>query len=192
MPYKVETMSLLALVVFLLGLLRVRRRWQGIKDMNNFEAFEVDFNVSKAFLKRERMITFFEILFMLSALAFFIRLSMLDLNLMIFMIGTLSVLAAESIIFILTIKPGKTFRIGLNNKVIAYFGREMHLYFYTGLQRVELHQNDTISFKYEGDLVLFLPISVIKPEDLAKFREAMVKQLDAKNIYYDDAIRNLK
>ena len=68
----------------------------------------------------------------------------------------------------------------------------MNLYFYTGLQRVELHQHDTISFKYEGDLVLFMPISVIKKEDLPKFKEALVKQLDAKNIYYDDAIRNMK
>ena len=89
MPYKVETMSLLAIVVFLLGLLRVRRRWQGVKDMNSFDKFDVVFNISETFIKRERLMTSFEILFMLAALAFFIRLSFLDLNLMVIMIGVL-------------------------------------------------------------------------------------------------------
>jgi hypothetical protein len=192
MPYKVETMSLLAVLLFLLGLVRVRRRWQGVKDMNSFEQFEYETEVSKTFLKRERMASTLETLFMIAALTFFIRLAFLEADLMLVMIGALSVLILESIIFLFTIKPGKTFRIGLNEKVIAYFGREMHLYFYTGLQRVELFQNDTISFKYEDDLVLLLPISVIKEQDRVKFREALLPILDEKNIYYDDAIRNLK
>ena len=68
--------------------------------------------------------------------------------------------------------------------------REMRLYFYTGLLRVELHQNDLISFKYKQDLVLFLPVEVIQKEDRKAFKEALIQQLNQKNIYFDDALRN--
>ncbi|MEZ4923183.1 MAG: hypothetical protein R2780_08450 [Crocinitomicaceae bacterium] len=192
MPFKMEVMSALALLVFLLGILRIRRRWQGIKDMSQFKQFELDMNVSKAFIKREKLFTFMEIMFMSAAIIIYIRLSLLDFDLMIVMIAVLSVLVAESMVFLSRIEEGKTFRIGMNAKVIAYFGREMHLFFYTGLQRVEMYQSDTISFKYKDGLVLFLPIVVINEKDRLLFRETLVSILDEKNIYYDDALRNWK
>lgn len=192
MPFKMEVMSALALLVFLLGILRIRRRWQGIKDMSQFKQFELDLNVSKAFIKREKLFTFMEIMFMSAAIIIYIRLSLLDFDLMIVMIAVLSVLVAESMVFLSRIEEGKTFRIGMNAKVIAYFGREMHLFFYTGLQRVEMYQSDTISFKYKDGLVLFLPIVVINEKDRLLFRETLVSILDEKNIYYDDALRNWK
>jgi hypothetical protein len=191
MPYKVEILWSLSVLVFLLGLLRIRRRWQGIKDMNNFEQFELEFPVSKTLIKRGRLFTFIEILFVLGAITVFIRLAMLDFEMMVVMIAVLAVLALELIVFLARLMAaGKTFSMGINSKVIAYFSREMHLYFYTGLKRVELYQNDMISFSYKNDLVLFLPINVIPESEVMNFKNVLIKELEAKNIYYDDALRN--
>src|SRR5690606_32435879 len=114
-------------------------------------------------------------------------------QLVVVMLCVMLVLIVESIVFLFQIiNAGKAFRIGVNSRVIAYFGREMHLLFYTGLQRVELHQRDLFSFQYKGDLVIFFPATVLEPEDRIPFREALLKQLEEKNIYFDDALRTWK
>jgi hypothetical protein len=191
MPYKYEVLTGLSVLVFLLGILRMKARWQGIKDMRSFSQFDYVSNVSKAFLNRSRTYTLLEILFMSGALILFLRFAQLDFNLMISMIIVLAFLILEGLIFLVLLsKKGKGFRVGINNQVIAYFAREMKLFYYEGLQRVELHQSDLISFKYRDDLVLFMPTSVLDKEDIPKFKAALIEQLDNKNIYFDDRFRN--
>lgn len=191
MPYKFEILSGLAIIVFILGLIRVRRRWQGHKDMSKFTQFDFDSKVSKAFINRSIMFTTLEVAFMLAVLYFFIQLSFIESNLLIVMIGVIAVLILESIIFLFTIiNAGKAFRIGVNDRVIAYYGREIQLFFYAGLRRVELHQKDLFSFTYKDDMVLFFPATVLRAEDRVPFRKALLSKLEEKNIYFDDALRN--
>ena len=191
MPYKYEIMTGISLLLFLVGLLRIKARWQGVKDMKTFDQFKFESNISKTFIKRSIAYTFLEILFMIGALILFIRLAQLEMNLMLSMLLILGVLIIEAFIFLIKLNgKGKSFRIGLNDKVIAYFAREMKLFYYEGLQRVELHQSDLISFKYKGDLVLFFPTTVLEDADIPKFKTALIEQLDAKNIYFDDRFRN--
>ena len=193
LPYKKEILSALAVLFFFLGVLRIRRRWQGHRDMKKFAQFDFDSKVSKAYLNRSMIYTGLEILFMMAALYLFVQLSYIENDMMLVMICVMGILIVESILFLFQIvKAGRSFRIGVNSRVIAYFGREMHLFFYAGLRRVELHQRDLISFKYKDDLVLFLPTTVIRDEDRIPFREALIKQLEEKNIYFDDALRNWK
>lgn len=191
MPYKYEIMTGISLLIFLIGLLRIKARWQGIKDMKGFKQFNYESKISKTFSKRSMNYTMLEVLFMSGALILFIRLWMLEPNLMISIILVMAILIVESLFFILAIKTkGDSFRVGLNDKVIGYFAREMKLFYYEGLQRVELHQSDLISFKYKGDLVLFMPTSVLEDSEIPKFKAALIEQLDAKNVYFDDRFRN--
>lgn len=191
MPFKFETLSALALLFFFVNLIRVRRRWQGVKDMKAFRSFKFSCDVSDKLMRRSVAFSSLEILFMLGALTLFLRLSELNFDLVIVMVAVLVVLAMEGVVFLATLlKRGDAFRIGLNSKVVAYFGREMHLFFYTGLRRVEFYQNDLIAFQYKDDLVLFLPIYVIPESQRANFRDELIKQLESKKIYFDDALRN--
>lgn len=193
LPYQAEILSSLAVLFFLLGILRVRRRWQGFKDMKNFSQFAFVSKVSDVHIKRARIFTSLEVLFMLSAMVLFYRLYLIEPDLMIVMLCVLGILAVETIVFLARIKRGApSFRVGINSRVIAFFGREMYLYYYSGLRRVELHQKDLISFKYKDDLVLFFPANVLDQEDRIPFREELLKQLEQKNIYFDDALRNWK
>ncbi|MBD3639096.1 MAG: hypothetical protein HUJ25_17205 [Crocinitomicaceae bacterium] len=193
LPYKVEILSTLAVLLFLIGLIRVRRRWQGYKDMKKFSQFDFSSPVSQTFMKRALMFTSLEILFMLAALFLFLQLYDIEPQMMVVMLCVMFVLILESIFFLFQlIRAGQAFRIGVNSRVIAYYGREMHLFFYSGLRRVELHQKDLFSFKYKDDMVLFFPASVLEEEDRIPFREALLKQLEEKNIYFDDALRNWK
>lgn len=191
MPYKVEILSALAILLFLVGLIRVRRRWQGIKDMSKFSQFDFDSKVSKQFLNKALMFTAIEIVFMLAAMYLFLQLYFVEQQMMVVMLCVMIVLIVESVAFLFQIvRAGAAFRIGVNSRVIAYYGREMHIFFYAGLRRVELHQEDLFSFKYKDDMVLFFPASVLREEDRIPFRDTLLKQLEEKNIYFDDALRN--
>lgn len=193
MPYKKETLYGIAIVYFLIGLLRVKARWQGARDMKNFSQFDFESSISKTFKKRSISFTLIEVLFTTGALWMFYRMAELEFDMMIAMIVVLAVLLLESVIYLVKIVAGgKSFRVGLNDEIIAYFGREMKLYYFDSLQRVELHQSDLISFKYKGDLVMFMPTDVLEKEDKIKFRDTLMQILEEKNIYFDDRFRNWK
>ena len=184
MPYKKEVLYGLSILFFLIGLLRIKARWQGARDMKNFSQFDFETSISKTFKKRCLSFTTIEILFTLGAILLFYNMSILEFDLMIVMIGVMTVLLFEAVIYLVRVaKGGPSFRVGLNKEIIAYFGREMRLYYFDSLQRVELHQSDLISFKYKGDLVLFMPTDVLEEEDKVKFRDTLIQLLEEKNIY---------
>ena len=56
-----------------------------------------------------------------------------------------------------------------------------------------------INFQYKDDLNLLFPLQVIKTEDRTDFRDALINTLEkhaannkGKNIYIDDAFRNME
>ena len=114
------------------------------------------------------------------------------------MMVVLLILSIESGWFAYVItKKGNAFRIGISDRAVAYFDREMHILYYSSLKRVEMHQ-DMINFQYKDDLNLFLPLDVIQQEDRKEFRETLMRSLEeyglkkGKSIYFDDAFRNLE
>ncbi|MBK9190485.1 MAG: hypothetical protein IPM77_02720 [Crocinitomicaceae bacterium] len=107
------------------------------------------------------------------------------------MIVVLCLLALESFIFGFMLKKGgNAFRLGFDDSVIAAFDREMNLFYYEGLKKVDLHQNDLISFSYIDDLDLPLQTAIIDQKDRKAFRDALVAKLESKNIYVGDSLRN--
>ena len=97
--------------------------------MKAFRSFKFSCEVSDKLMRRSVAFCSLEILFMLGALALFLRLSYLNFDLVIVMVAVLVVLAMEAVVFLATLlKGGDAFRIGINSKVVAYFGREMHLF----------------------------------------------------------------
>ncbi|MBK7130855.1 MAG: hypothetical protein IPH66_16050 [Crocinitomicaceae bacterium] len=63
MPYQQQIFAGFSLLVFLIGLLRVKRRWQGIRDMKKFTQFTHSWTVSKSHLKHGITITAIEVFF---------------------------------------------------------------------------------------------------------------------------------
>ena len=191
MPYKFEIFTAMAFLIFFVGVIRIRRHWQGIKDMKSFKQFNFSGKVAKTRMNRGAIHSGLEVAFMFATVYLFFRLSQIEFDYVITIIAVMSVLAVESLIFfILILKGGDYFKVGVNDNVIAYFDREMKLFYYEGLRRVELYQSDLITLTYKDNMTLFIPTSVISKEDIVPFRDEIIKQLDEKNIYFDDAFRN--
>lgn len=198
MPWQKEIAYGFTLVIFLLGMLRIIRRWQGIKDMKKFDSFRYAQPISYRILGLSSLFTMAETVFMVGAIIFLSFLVGYVPTLVYPMIVVLFILALESASFALRItRKGKAFRIGISDTAVAYFDREMHILYFTSLIRVEMHQ-DMINFQYKDDLNLFLPLDVIRKEDLAEFRRTLMDSLTeyglkkSKTIYFDDAFRNLE
>lgn len=193
MPYKQQIFTSFALLVFLLGLLRIKRRWQGIRDMKNFTQFTASWTVSKSHLKHGMTITAIEVFFMMAALIFCLSVIPVEPMFVIPMLVVLVLLSLESLYFIVILsKGGPAFRIGINNQVVAVFDREMHLYYYTGLEKVELHQSDMINFGYREDLNLPFETSVLDLKDKESFRQVLIDKLTENKVYVDSSLRNWK
>lgn len=199
MPYTFEICAGFAVIVFLLGFLRIKRKWQGAADMKNFKGFHFVRQVAKSALNHSLVYAFAEAVFVLLAILVFSIMGKLEPNMMLPMIFVMALIFIEGVVFIIRImRGGPAFRLGINKKAVAFFNREMQLFYYTGLKRIELHQ-DMINFQYKDDLNLLLPLQVIKTKDRTAFRDALIATLaehtantKGKNIYIDDAFRNME
>jgi hypothetical protein len=191
MPYKREIFTGMALLVFLLGLIRMQRRWQGMRDMKRYSSFKLVVPVDKKHRMLGFIVTLIEVFFFSAAIlvcCLFITLEPLYVYPMILV---LSILIAESLVFAFRqYKGGKAFVVGFDDNVMAYFDREMHLFYYTGLERVELYQKDLINLGYREELNLGFETTVISDTDRKAFRDAFVQTLETKNVHVDDSLRN--
>ncbi|WP_070138122.1 hypothetical protein [Crocinitomix algicola] len=199
LPYRYEIAYAVTLVIALLGSLRIVRRWQGAKDMVRFTKFTFERPIGDAAKRLSIVYSVAEYTFTLLLLYVFYQMSSLDAKLVFPIMVVLALLFAEGLVFLMrVVRGGKAFRIGINKSVIAYFDREIHLIYFTGLTRVEMHQ-DMINFQYKKDLNILMPLDVIPTNERVAFRDAVIETLETelkekkgKIIYIDDAFRNLK
>ncbi|MBI3136335.1 MAG: hypothetical protein HYZ14_16790 [Bacteroidetes bacterium] len=191
MPYKREIFTGLALLVFLLGLIRMQRRWQGMRDMKKYRSFKFTVPVARKHRMLGFIITLIEAVFFTAVIWFCTLFIPLEPTYVYPMILVLGVLILESLIFAARqYKGGNAFVVGFDDTVMGYFDREIHLFYYTGLQRAQLYQKDLISLEYREELNMGFETTVIEESDRKAFRDAFVETLESKNIYVDDSLRN--
>jgi len=190
MPYKEQIFIGMSLLILFLGLVRIQRRWQGMRDMKKFSNFSFSTFVSKSHRIQAIIITSLEVLFFTAAILFCRLFLELNPEYVLPMIAVLALIILESLFFVFRLaKGGNSFRVGFNNEVIGRFDREMSLYYFTGLLKVELYQKDLLNFGYRDDLNMSFPTDSIAPEDRKAFRDALIAILETKNVYIDDTLR---
>ncbi len=190
LPLKFEVFTGISFVIFLLGLVRAKRRWQGVRDMKNYKNFVYSKQASPKSLKFASLFSILEIVGMLCGLIYAYGLYQVSPDYVLPIIIVLGVLVLESIIFFMKLSAkGDSFKYGIDDEVLAYFVREMNLIYYKGLLKVELYQKDMINFQYKNDLNIIFPTNVIEKADRPEFRDNLIKILEDKNVYIDDAFR---
>lgn len=191
MPFKQEIFIGLAFIVFVLGLIRFQRQRQGINDMKSFKGFVFSVPITQEHLRASASKTLLEALMYLGAILLSIPSYFLEPNFALPMMLVCSLFFIHSIYFTFKIRKGGTaFKIGIAKDVIAFFDREMHLYYYTGLKRTELFQQDLINFTYKEDLNLSIDADVIPKDARIDFKNELIGQLSDKKVYIDDSLRN--
>lgn len=190
-PFITEIVYALTAVILLMGMLRIKRRWEGLKDIKKFKKFIYTSRLSKKSIGLSTVFMLIEIIFMV----FFILLS-LDAYLMdkgtllLPMFAVLTFLSVESIVFLIKVRTNPDIKIGVNKNLVAYFDREMHIYYFDGLQQLSVYQN-RLHFKYKTDLNMFMELDIIPKDELANFKSAMLSVLQDKDVFFDESFREI-
>ena len=187
-PYVKAIVSGLSFLVLILGIIRIKRRWEGKKDISKFSKFTFHTAISRRQKKQASLFIAIEVIFACFFVIIFTTIMSMDEHYYVLpMLIIVLFLAIENLIYlILFLKDNKTFQIGISDQLIAYFDREMHLYYYDGLQRIEIYQ-DMINFKYKKDLNLFLNLQIVPEKELYPFLDKLKTTLESKHIFFDDS-----
>lgn len=178
----------LAFLILLLGLIRIKRRLEGRKDIKNHQGFTFSVPISKTAINNTTLFIAIEVTFGIGIIAILLKIIELDIQTLILpLLIIVSALVIENIIYLIYMRRHPSiFKIGIGPKFIAYFDREMHLYYYKGLQRVEVYQN-MVNFRFKKDLNLFLSLDIIPNDQRKAFFETLENTLLNKNVFFDDS-----
>ncbi len=94
----------------------------------------------------------------------------------------------DQLIFML-VAP-KWFRVGLANQALVIADRELRILYYSGLRRVEKHQQ-TIYFEYLEELQLFFPENCIPDGNYTGFRNALETKVNRDRVFFSEAFKAL-
>jgi len=190
-PFLTQIVYALTAVVFLLGLIRIKRRWEAIRDIKAFSKFIYTTRLSKKSVNLSTVFFIAEILFM----GFFIFLAsnaqqMDQGTLLLPMFATLGLFIVEILVFLFKFRTDDNIKIGVNKNLVAYCDREMHIYYFDGLQQISVYQN-RLHFKYKTDLHMFLELDIIPEDELPKFKAALDSVLLDRPMFFDESYREL-
>ncbi len=177
-PYRFYVFLGLGMVLLIIGLWRVVRRWMGIRMTKQIKKFKWNQAISNS--RKQRVITYtlLESLVFLSLAygyyylttdAWFPALAMLFLSI-------------ESLLFLL-LNAKSNFRIGLTSKAILASDREIILIYLKGLRQVSISQQ-TVYFDYIENLQLSFPTDCIPEENRTEFFELLKGQLDNNRVLF--------
>ncbi len=187
-PYIKQIVYGISLLIFLLGLIRIKRRFEGRKDINTFNSFIFSTSIAERAINNTTLFLGIEILFGACSSLLLLKINEWDdKTLVLPLLIIIGILVAENILYVIHLRRNPShYKIGIGPQFLAYFDREMHIYYYKGLTRVEVYQN-MISFRFKKDLNLFLNMDLI-PEDQKKaFFDALENVLADKTVFLDDS-----
>lgn len=187
-PYIKEVSYGLTLVVLLLGVVRIKRRLEGKKDIKSYQNFTYTTSISKTARTNSILFLSIEMVFGIAIIIILNKITEWDDQMLILpMILVLAVLVIENLIYLITfISQKERFKLGVGKQFIAYFDREMHLYYYKGLTRIEIYQN-MVNFRFKKDLNLFLHLDIIPANERKAFFVALENAVKDQAIFYDDS-----
>ena len=192
MPFLNEIIHGLTILILFLGLIRVKRRWEGVRDIKAFKKFNFSTPLSRSVKGMGTMFFLVEIIFMTFFVLLGLNSQLLDQGTILFpMFAVLGVFITETIIFLIKYRTEKsTFKIGVNENLVAYFDREMYIYYFDGLQQISVYQN-RLHFKYKLELHMFMELDLIPEEELLNFKAALSEVLKEKDVFFDESYREM-
>lgn len=90
--------------------------------------------------------------------------------------------------FVFMILAPKWFRVGLAQQALVIADRELRILYYSGLRRVEKHQQ-TIYFEYLEELQLFFPENCIPSDSYPSFREALEQKVNRDRVFFSESFK---
>jgi len=191
LPFLTPIIYGLTVIIFLLGILRIKRRWTGLSDIKSFTKFTYSTKLAKKAITLATVFFIAEVVFMVFFLFLAVDSQKLDKGTILLpMFGVLIFFILETFVFMAKLHTSKNIKIGVTSNLIAYFDREINIYYFGGLQQVAVYQN-RLHLKYRDELHMFMELDIIPEGELLNFKNAVYAVLKDKNIFFDESFREL-
>lgn len=82
------------------------------------------------------------------------------------------------------------FRVGITHQAVVVADREVRLLFFSGLRRVETHQQ-TLYFEYIEELQLSFPVNCIPEGKYVEFRTVLEERVNRDRVFFSEGFKTL-
>jgi len=185
LPNRDVVFIVLAAILLVLILRRSASRWVGVGMTRKPERFIWCVEIGRERKKQVRMYLIIE-----SITAFVFAYATYTITPQAWVVSLVyGLLFLDQLIFLLIAMPW--FRVGVTHKAVVVADREVKVLYFSGLRRIESHQQ-TIYFEYIEDLQLFFPTNCIPEGQYGKFRETLETRVNRDKVYFSDKFKELK
>lgn len=185
LPFKFHIFIGVATLLLLLIIRRSVSRWVGVAMTRKPERFLWSTPVSA---ERKKQVSLF--LVMEAMIALFSMITVLLLTIEAWPIAVVyGIMVLDQFAFLLIAQ--RWFRVGITHKAVVIADREVRLLFFSGLRRIETHQQ-TLYFEYIEDLQLFFPVNCIPEGKYGEFRAALEERVNRDRVFFSEGFKALK
>lgn len=179
LPYRQEIFLGLGVIILIINLRRTIRRWMGMRIVQKTSRFK--WNVAVSAPRRARIATYLtlEATVMLAAsIGLYVITPEAWMPSIAFFFGVL-----DNIVFAIVGGSNGRYRVGLSSKALIVADREVILLYFTGLQRVTVHQQ-SIYFDYIKGLQLSFPTNCIPEDQIDTFFTELEGLIDRDKVFF--------
>ena len=185
LPNRDVVFIVLAAILLVLILRRSASRWVGVGMTRKPERFIWCVEIGRERKKQVRMYLIIE-----SITAFVFAYATYTITPEAWVVSLVyGLLFLDQLLFLLIAMPW--FRVGITHKAVVVADRELKVLYFSGLRRIESHQQ-TIYFEYIEDLQLFFPTNCIPEGNYGQFRNTLETRLNRDKVYFSDKFKELK
>lgn len=172
----------LGALLFLVVARRSVQRWVGVGMLRKPERFSWSAPIGK---ERKKQVRLFFMIEIVVAFAFTLVCYILTPQSWPLQIAY-GVLFLDQLIFFFV--ANSWYRIGITDKALLVADREINVMYFSGLRRIEIHQQ-TIYFEYIEDLQLFFPANCVEEGDYVEFRTALESKLNRDKVFFSEKFK---
>ncbi len=184
LPFKFEIFIGISTLLLLLIIRRSVSRWVGVTMTRKPERFLWSTPVSEERKKQVRLFLIIEAL-----IALFCMITVLSLTTEAWPVAVVyGIMVLDQFAFLAIAQSW--FRVGITHKAVVVADREVRLLFFSGLRRVETHQQ-TLYFEYIEDLQLFFPVNCIPEGKYGEFRAALEERVNRDRVFFSEGFKAL-
>jgi hypothetical protein len=185
LDYRDKVFLVLALLLLLLVIRRSVSRWVGVGMTRKPDRFIWCTSIGTERKKQVKLFLFLEAL-----VAFVFTGVTYDLTPEAWPIAlAYGLFFLDQIIFML-VAPS-WFRVGVTQKAVVVADRELRVLYFSGLRRVEVHQQ-TLYFEYIEELQLSFPINCVPEGEYEAFRNAVESRVNRDKVFFSEKFKGLK
>jgi hypothetical protein len=184
LPYRDTIFLICGLVLLVLILRRSASRWVGVGMTRKPERFVWCADIGAERKKQVRMYLVIE-----AVIALCFAYAMYTLTPESWFVSLVYLLLfIDQIVFMLV--ATSWFRVGVTHKAVVVADRELRVLYFSGLRRVESHQQ-TIYFEYIEDLQLFFPTNCVPEGKYGEFRTALESRVNRDRVFFSEKFKEL-